>query len=368
MFERRLGIAVYPEKMEMQAMKEYIDKAVKNNFSILWSALLQLDLNDNNSKTILKKYQEVFAYARSKSMKVTIDVNTRILKEIDFKNDLDFFVDLGVDVIRFDSPIEAINLSKLTFNDHNISIELNMDNNDFLVNDVLSYKPIYHRVRGSHNFYPQKNCGLTDDYYFETSKKFRALGLRTTAFVSSLNNQKVSNWEIDDNCCTLESLRGKDITTQVTALWASEMTDDIIISNAYATNQELEELGKLDRYIPEIKINLEKSATKIDKQILEHEIHFRRGDVNPMFIRSTQSRVKFKAENFPVIKATQDFKKGDIVIGNNDFGLYKGELQLIINEVEKDSRKNLIAKVLSDQLFLLDYIKPWTRFKFQIIK
>ncbi|AXK51527.1 MupG family TIM beta-alpha barrel fold protein [Spiroplasma alleghenense] len=368
MFDRKLGIAVYPEKMEMQAMKDYIDIATANGFSILWSALLQLDLTDKNSKDILSKYQEIFKYGKSKNMKVTIDVNSRILKEINFNNDLEFFINLGVDVIRFDSPIESINLAKLTFNDHDIAIELNMDNNDFLVNDVLSYQPIQYRVQGSHNFYPQKNCGLTDEYYLETSLKFRNLGLRTAAFISSLNESKISNWAIDDNCCTLESLRGKDITTQAIALWSSGLTDDIIIANAFATKEEIIELGKLDRYIPEIKITLEKTATPIEKTIISDEVHFRRGDVNPKFIRSTQSRVKFKNEQFPVCNADQNLKKGDIIIGNNDFSLYKGELQLIIADVEKDNRKNLVAKVKPDQLFLLSYIKPWTRFKFKIVK
>ncbi|WP_338971939.1 MupG family TIM beta-alpha barrel fold protein [Spiroplasma endosymbiont of Panorpa germanica] len=368
MFDRKLGIAIYPEKMVISEMKDYIDKAVANGFSILWSALLQLDLSDSKSKDILKKYKEIFSYGKSKNMSITIDVNSRILNEIKFNNDLKFFIDLGVDVIRFDSPIEAINLAKLTFNDHNIAVELNMDNNDYFVNDVLSYQPIHYRVQGSHNFYPQKNCGLTDDYFIQTSKKFRALGLRTTAFISSLNENKVSNWAIDDNCCTLESLRDKDVTTQAIALWASGLNDDIIISNAYATEQELIDLGNLDRFIPEIKIALQKNATKIEEEILNKEIHFRRGDVNPKFIRSTQSRVKFKNDDFPVKELNDDFKKGDIIIGNNNFSLYKGELQLIIDDVEKDNRKNLVAKVKTDQLFLLDYIKPWTRFKFKITK
>ncbi|OJT80693.1 PTS-associated protein, partial [Clostridioides difficile] len=56
------------------------------------------------------------------------------------------------------------------------------------------------------------------------------------------------------------------------------------------------------------------------------------------------------------------FKRGDVVIGNNDFGKYKGELQLILQDCT-DERKNKVGRIKEDEIILLDFIEPWSKFK-----
>lgn len=50
------------------------------------------------------------------------------------------------------------------------------------------------------------------------------------------------------------------------------------------------------------------------------------------------------------------------MIGNDTFGKYKNELQIVL-EPNRDTRKNLVGKILSEELVLLDYIEPWSKFK-----
>jgi uncharacterized protein len=35
-----------------------------------------------------------------------------------------------------------------------------------------------------------------------------------------------------------------------------------------------------------------------------------------------------------------------------------------LKEMPEDDRKNVVAKIVPENLFLLNYIKPWTTFKF----
>ncbi|ENY8919565.1 TPA: DUF871 domain-containing protein [Clostridioides difficile] len=56
------------------------------------------------------------------------------------------------------------------------------------------------------------------------------------------------------------------------------------------------------------------------------------------------------------------FKRGDVVIGNDDFGKYKGELQLILQDCT-DERKNKVGRIKEDEIILLDFIEPWSKFK-----
>ncbi len=48
---------------------------------------------------------------------------------------------------------------------------------------------------------------------------------------------------------------------------------------------------------------------------------------------------------------------------NDDFGKYKNELQIVL-EPHSDPRKNLVGKIPPEELMLLDFVKPWTKFKF----
>lgn len=50
------------------------------------------------------------------------------------------------------------------------------------------------------------------------------------------------------------------------------------------------------------------------------------------------------------------------MIGNNDFGKYKGELQLILQDCT-DERKNKVGRIKEDEIILLDFIEPWSKFK-----
>ena len=74
-------------------------------------------------------------------------------------------------------------------------------------------------------------------------------------------------------------------------------------------------------------------------------------------------RVKYANEPKPAHDNAKEFQRGDVVIGNDDFGKYKNELQIVL-EPHSDPRKNLVGKIPPEELMLLDFVKPWTKFKF----
>lgn len=48
---------------------------------------------------------------------------------------------------------------------------------------------------------------------------------------------------------------------------------------------------------------------------------------------------------------------------NDAFGKYKNELQVVL-EPHQDSRKNRVGRIIEEELVLLEFIKPWTKFRF----
>ena len=49
----------------------------------------------------------------------------------------------------------------------------------------------------------------------------------------------IGPWDINDGLCTLEEHRNLTIEVQAKHLWATGLIDDVIIGNAYASEEEL---------------------------------------------------------------------------------------------------------------------------------
>src|SRR5699024_95661 len=99
-----------------------------------------------------------------------------------------------------------------------------------------------------------------------------------------------------------------------------------------------------------------------ETKIIMEEEHQYRGDRSVYMIRSSQPRLNYKEADIPS-HDTFPIKRGDIVICNNNFGQYKGELQIALRDMENDGDRNVVGKLKEGSLFLLDYLQPWTAFK-----
>lgn len=61
----------------------------------------------------------------------------------------------------------------------------------------------------------------------------------------------------------------------------------------------------------------------------KEELHTYRGDRSAYLLRSTMTRVKYRAENFSA-HTTEPLEKETVIIGNDRFDQYKGETQIIL--------------------------------------
>ena len=103
----------------------------------------------------------------------------------------------------------------------------------------------------------------------------------------------------------------------------------------------------------------------MERIIVAEEPHFYRGDISEYMIRSTQSRVKYKSEAFPKGN-TRDIKRGDIIIENEAYGQYKGELNIALKDMKNSGKTNVVARIREEEIFLLDYLQPWENFQFEV--
>ncbi|MGL6064264.1 MAG: DUF871 domain-containing protein [Fusobacteriaceae bacterium] len=354
---RELGISIYPGHSELQKDKEYIKLASKYGFTRIFTCLLSVE---GDKEKIISNFKETIAYANSLGFKVIADVSPKIFSELNISySNLKFFKELDVYGIRLDVGYTGNEESLMTFNEYGLKIEINMSNDTKYVDTIMDYKPDTHNLLGCHNFYPHGHTGLPRKYFQKCTKNFKSHGLTTSAFVNSTSST-FGPWPVDEGLCTLEEHRYLPIEIASKDLF-KEGIDTVIISNCYASEEELKKMGQLKRNTLDLTVALVKNIPEVEKNIVLNFLHFNRGDINESLIRSTQSRVKYKGHNFSVFNPV-DIKRGDIIVESSLYGHYAGELQIAKKDIKNTGKTNVVGRIKKEELYLLDSIKPWEKF------
>lgn len=359
---KRLGISVYPMHASLEDNMKYIELASKYGFKRIFTCLLSVEGDKEN---ILKEFKETIAFANTKGMEVIADVSPRIFEELNISySDLSFFKEIGAYGIRLDMGFSGLEESMMTYNPEGLFIELNMSNGTRYIENIMSYKPNIEKILGCHNFYPHRYSGLSYGHFIKCSKQFKDLGIRTAAFISS-QAANFGPWPVNEGLCTLEKHREMNIVTQAKHLFAIDLIDDVIIANAFASEEELKALSEINKDMLTMKIELAEGIPEVERKIVLEELHFNRGDISEYLIRSTQSRVKYKGHKF-ISFNTPDIKRGDILIDTSLYGHYAGELQIALKDMKNSGKTNVVGRVVKEEEFLIDYIEGWEKFKFEL--
>ncbi|MCP0887113.1 MupG family TIM beta-alpha barrel fold protein [Ligilactobacillus sp. WILCCON 0076] len=358
-----LGISVYPNKSTVEECNDYINKAARLGYKRLFTSLLELQ-PENIDQTVAA-FKKVLHHAKTKKMWVSLDINPHLFKllNIDYDN-LSFFKDLGADIIRLDMNFDGLSESIMTYDKSGLLLEVNISNDTGNIANTFSYSPLKNKIIGCHNFYPQPFTGLDTDYFLKTTAKYKQMGLRTAAFISSEAATQGPH-AYNDGLPTLEIHRHSSLVQQAQYLINTKLIDDIIIGNAFASEKELKDVAKLNLELAQFFIAFLPGTTDLEKEIILDNLHFNRGDINSYSIRSTFVKLKYANSDIPINNALYKLEKGDVTLGNNSFGQYKGEVSIVKQSMPNtDKHKNVVAKVCSSNTEFIDFIKPWDKFKF----
>lgn len=358
----QLAITVYPDKSDYNEMLEYITKAQKAGFNYLYTNSLSIPCNFNKEDT-LKMFGPVHSYARYLGMQVYMDVAPRIFEQLNISvNDLSFFEELNVNGLRIDQAFNGQQEAWMTCNSYGIKLEIQMNNNTHMIDTIMDYMPIKSRLSGSHNLYPHPYMGITESYFMQCNNRFLNYGIPIGAYVSSQSDLAFCQWPNTTGGPTLEHHRNMNLILQIKEYIAMQMIDKIIVGNCYVTEDELELIQQLNLDILTLEVELISDISDLDYKIVTEELHFRRGDQNDSFIRSTQSRVKYKNEEFPLYHAPEMIEAGDIIVESSLYGMYAGELQIALKPVRNCGFSNVVGEIAPKELFLLKRIKSWQKF------
>ncbi|UUX35467.1 DUF871 domain-containing protein [Fundicoccus culcitae] len=358
----KLGISLYPEQSTFEADKAYLERAKNYGYERLFLSLLQLDASDTEGKGF-QQFLDTLTYAKYLGYEVGIDVNPHVLTQMGVDSSkLETFTEMGADIIRLDNETSAVDEARMTHNALGLSIELNMSQGTRHLDAIMSYSPDKSQLIGSHNFYPHRFSGLGLAHFNQCNAIFKQYNLRTMAFVNS-QAATFGPWPMPDGLCTLEMHRTMDLVSQVKHLKLVDAIDDIVIANAYASDDELRLAAEAFNALhTTLRMVFNAEATAIEREIILNNLHSYRGDHSDYMIRSSWMRELYKTADIPA-HTNQTIHAGDVIVNNSNYLRYKGEMQIALQEMPADERVNVVGHIVADDHILFENMHPWSAFQ-----
>lgn len=358
----KFGISLYPDKATYYQCKDYIDLASKYNFKRIFVNYLGLGKSDEQ---LVEKFRQVFKYAVSKGCEIVLDVNPDVFSQLNITwQDLKYFKDLNVSTLRLDGNFDGISEAHLSNNSEGIKVELNASLMNKTIDNIVSYQANIANLTACHNFYPQKYSALSYKYFKQYTQIIKNMTIPVSAFVTLQTNDDIGPWDVNDHLPTLEMHRYLPIDFQVRHFFATKLIDYVLISTQFANEDIFKQISEIDLSLLNLKIKVDSSISQIEKEIVFNNKHFVRGDISDYIARSTQTRVKYKDKSIKVrVYDKPMFQIGDIVMPNDNYNKYKGELQIVLQPIENDGKRNYIGSLIEHELLMLEFIQPWVAFK-----
>lgn len=382
MKRREIGISVYPDLRPLDEIREYLKLAAKYGCTRVFSSMFSVE---GTNEEIINYFRDFIKAAHDVGMKVSLDVNPNFMAKIgaDY-DDISLFHDIGCDIIRMDMSYGKEKDLVLCNNPYGIQIQLNAsfkagEEAAFLKENGIGPD----QLMFGHNFYPQRYTALKWKNFLDTNKALEPYGYPIEAFVSSTAPDTHGVWDAKDGLPTVEKLRDLPIDLQARILFGTGNVENLLIGNAYATEEEFKALkGVLDEprkmedspmYELYKKMGFpmkEMDEEKVLKVILEKDISENErwmlmefyplsdmGDSSEWIWRSRNGR--FMNKNRPIEPRKYEgeyFPVGSVLIVNDNYKHYAGEIQIARREVRNDGQRNIIGRLAPHEEEMLEMI------------
>ncbi|MDO4701306.1 MAG: MupG family TIM beta-alpha barrel fold protein [Erysipelotrichaceae bacterium] len=358
---KQLGISIYPAHSNLQEDYAYLKKASNLGYRRLFMCLLS---EESSAEDIVKKYQELCAYAHSLGFQISVDTNYDVFKKLKASPfDLSIFHTMRFDIIRLDGPFTDYDYVVMTNNPYQLIIEFNGASYlDFPY--LLKLGANRDQMAVCANFYPCRYTGLSLELYRSFTNSFRSLGFRNAAFVSSNEKHTFGPWPVYEGLVTLEMHRDMDLVDQARHLLATGLVDDIIIGNCYASEEELTRLANLDMHKVYFKLK-EEVMDEASAFIVYKALHFRRMDCGDYMIRSSYPRSLKDIDIKPVTCTKKEFTYGDVLLVNGNSSHYQRELHIVVKPMKNDGTRNLVGSLSEFEMELVTLLKDNQIFTFE---
>ncbi len=372
-----MGISVYPDLSPFEEIRDYLALAGRYGAKRVFSSMFSVE---GSKEEIFGYFKKLIDEAHKYGMEVSLDVNTRFLEDMGVTPDnVKDFADIGCDIIRMDEAYGDERDAVMINNPYGIRIEYNASTVAPMIERLLRDGADPKRILACHNFYPQPWTGMPWEKFKKVNQDIKNIGdIRIGAFISSNAPDTNGVWDAHYGLPTVERLRKYPADLQARLMLATGNVDDVLFGNYYASEDEFRAVhdvlhpepvrNLVPGYVPDeklrspktIKVQIAPEATEAErKSILEFAPHADQGDSSEWIWRSRLPRVYFKGTDFPPRDPGKKmFERGDIVVVNDNYKHYAGEVHIVLEPMENDGLRNLAGRVSGPELDMIDLLRP----------
>ena len=373
-----LGVSLYPEQETLEEIDAYLKKASAYGFKKVFTSMFSVP---GTKEEIIAYFKDFTKIVHKYGMIVSGDCNSELFHRLEAtETDLSVFKDIGVDILRMDFSFNDERDATLINNKEGIKIEMSTSFIDIIETAIKKgAKP--ENISTCHNFYPERYTAPSLETINDINNYWKAKNIPVAIFISSLVKGSHGPWPVSDGLPTIEEHRDMPIEEQLKHCLALDNVDEIIIGNAYASDDEFK---AIDQVMKQVYVDIPKNESlgfladfvphgltkripfKIHLDILfNYPSHSDLGDCMNYMLRSRWTRMIYKGKEIscrPCDKAY--YTRGDVVIVNDNLVHYRGEIQIVLKEMKVDGQRNLLGHIDENEIFILEHIKAKDVFTF----
>lgn len=383
----KLGVSVYPEQETLEQIDAYLALASKYGFSKVFTSMFSVE---GTREEIVKYFKDFSAIAHRYGMEVSGDCNGQFFERMGAtEKDLSVFKEMGIDIIRMDFSFNDERDAVLINNEEGIKIEMSTG---FIkvIEAAIANGANVENLSTCHNFYPERYTAPSLESILKLNNYWHEKKIPVAIFISSQVPGTHGPWPVSDGLPTIEEHRNLPIEVQLKECLAFKNVDEILIGNAFASEVEFqaidrvmkmayvnipvnESLGAFAAMMPHgdieripFTIKLEEGVTDLEKEILfDYPLHNDMGDCLNYMLRSRFTRVVYKGRSIPERKCDKThYTRGDVVIVNDNCAHYRGEIQIVLKDMEVDGQRNLVGRIAENEIGILDHMGAGDIFTF----
>jgi uncharacterized protein len=336
----------------------FIKTAASKGFDMLFTSL---HIPEADYEVIIKEFSSIVKTAKDCHMSVIADISPQGFKFLGIEQrDLKAIKDLGIDVLRVDFGFSPEEIAEFSRNPFDLKIEINASTvtKSFLM-ELESHNTNFNNFQGCHNYYPRLNTGISEKSLLKKNDMLRKYGMKISAFIPSLVNKR---GPVNEGLPTLEIHRLQSPETSAKHLFALGV-DNVLFGDSIPSKDEISLVGEVDEKVIELGIKRLYECDVVNA-LLSYPAFSNRSDSAEDVIRATESRLSIERQLITAHN-TIERQRGHVTVDNEGYKRYMGELQICKKGLPPDERVNVIAKVIEEDIFLLDYIDDEVRFKFK---
>lgn len=364
------SIAIYPSvqwRQQTVLWSDYLEKAGKYGFREVFSSihLPELALKDQ-----VEMLEELARTANYLGMELTVDIGGGEIGQLLADSQMCARVrSAGIGLLRLDygfcTEQAGALYNRLGIKGFVVNASIYDREEAEAVKKNLTAIDSRMELRACHNFYPRPETGLDREFFNEQNRIFAELGLITYACIPGKSHPRPP---LGLGLPTLEQHRGMNLEQVCVDLVCSPGIGGVMAADEFFNETELACVARaVNREALTLQIRLETGVGQVERELILGTSHHIRYDSNRQVLRSRTSREMSRIGAKVAPGLTGERRRGMVTVDNERYGRYSSEVQILLADLEADSRVNCCGQISEEDMWKLDFYRQGFDYQFREI-